>query len=122
MPLTHRSGRRLTAVTLLLLGLVLLVQLPGVWSAASYVGVLDALCGAVSLVSAGLLWWRGSLEALVVAALAIALALTGQILATTIGLPGASQLHGFGAWAATAAAVELVAAGLVVRDLWRPLA
>jgi hypothetical protein len=122
MPLTHRSGRRTTAATLLLLGLVLLVQLPHVWSAAPYVGVLDLLCGAVSLLSGGLLWRRGSLEVLVVAAIAVALALAGQLLAATVGLPGASPLHGFGMWAATAVAVTAAAAALLVWDLLHPVA
>jgi hypothetical protein len=106
-----------TAAAVLLVGLVLLVQLPAVWMAAPYVGVLDLVCGLLAPVTALRIWRRGRLECRLVAAVVVALALTGQLLASTLGLPGASALHGFHAWDAAATAVEVAAAALLVRDL-----
>lgn len=106
-----------TAAAVLLVGLVLLVQLPAVWAAAPYVGVLDLLCGVLAPVTAWRMWRGGRLEARLVAVVVVGLALAGQLLATSLGLPGASSLHGFHAWDAAATAVEVAAGVLLGRDL-----
>jgi len=116
MPPTLRPAHPLTAAAVLLVGLVLLVQLPAVWAAAPYVGVLDLICGVLAPVLAFRLWRRGRVECRLVAALVVGLALAGQVVASTLGLPGASPLHGFHAWDAFATAVEVAAAALLARD------
>ena len=116
MPPSHLKTPS-TAAAVLLVGLVLLVQLPAVWAAAPYVGVLDLLCGVLAPVTAWRMWRGGRLEARLVAVAVVGLALVGQLLATTLGLPGASSLHGFHAWDAAATAVEVVATVLLAREL-----
>ena len=117
---TSRPVSRATALAVGLVALLLLVQLPAVWAAAPYVGVLDLLCGLLALLTGALIWRGGGLEPLLVATLVVALALAGQLLAVTLGLPGASPLHGFHPWDGVVTALEVAAAVLLVRTLSLP--
>ena len=52
---------RAAGVASVLLGLLLLTELPGVWRAAAYLGVLTATFAACALVAGAWLWRRGEL-------------------------------------------------------------
>lgn len=89
---TSRPASRATALAMGLVALVVLVQLPAVWAAAPYVGVLDLLCGPLTLLT-GALIWRGR---------------------------GLEPLHGFHPWDGVVTALEVAAAVLLVRTLSLP--
>jgi hypothetical protein len=104
---------------MLLVAAVLLAQLPVVWSDASYLGLLDGLCGLAALAAGARLWRHGLLECRLVALLVVGLALAGQLVAVTVGLPGASALAGFGPWHALGIAVDVTAVTLLSREIAR---
>jgi hypothetical protein len=113
-------GARATAMAVLLVSLVLAVKLPALWSAASYLGVLTGVLVGLGVLAAVRLWFGGHLEGRLAAGLVAALALTGQLLNATLGLPGASALQGpIGTWGLLAVVGELAVLGLLGRDALR---
>jgi hypothetical protein len=110
---------RAGAAGTLVVGLVLLGQLPAVWAAAPYLGVLDAAAAVAAGVVGLRLGHRRTPESLAVAVVVVALALAGQLVAAVAGLPGASTLEGLGPWSAGVAVLQAVTLVLLVRDVSR---
>lgn len=110
---------RASAAGSVVVGLVLLGQLPAVWQAAPYLGVLDAAAAAAAGAVGLRLGRRRTPESLAVAVVVVALALAGQLVATVAGLPGASTLEGLGPWSTGATVVEAVTLVLLVHDMSR---
>lgn len=104
----HRS--RAAALAMLLLAATMLAQLPGVWSVAEYLGILDLALVIAGLVAAVWLWFSDAVEPRLVALLIALLAITGHVLAKTLGLPGASSVNGApGRWELVIMAGQLAA-------------
>ena len=80
-----RAAASLLAVT----GLLLLRSATELADAAAYLALLATLGGALCLATAWRLWVSGSLTARAIAAFVVGLAISGQALALTLGLPGA---------------------------------
>ncbi|MBY9074124.1 hypothetical protein K1X13_04725 [Nocardioides sp. WL0053] len=76
-----------------LLGLLLLTELPGVWRAAAYLGVLTATFAACALVAGAWLWRRGDLSARATAGGVAVLTFAGEMLNLVLGVPGARTLE-----------------------------
>jgi hypothetical protein len=100
------------AVLSLLLGLVLVVSLPVLAGAAFYVGVLAAALAAVALGAGAVLWSHDTLVVRAGAILAAVPILLGELLAFSLGLPGAHELAELTVLRALAAVV--LAAGVLV--------
>jgi hypothetical protein len=80
------------AVSSLLLGIVLALGLPVLADAAVYVALLGAVLAAVALGAGVVLWSRDTLVSRAGAVLAAGPILLGELLAFSLGLPGATEL------------------------------
>lgn len=80
---------RLAAVASLLLGVVLLLALPDLGRAASYLAVLAGAAALTAIAAGAAIWRRVGLVARTVGVLAAASLVLGELLALSVGLPGA---------------------------------
>jgi hypothetical protein len=111
---------RSAAVLSLLLGVVLVLGLPALAEAAFYVGVLATALAAVALGAGAALWAHDTIVVRAGAAFAAGPILLGEILAFSLGLPGAREVADLTVLQAVSA---LVLAGsvlaLLVADAFR---
>jgi hypothetical protein len=86
---------------------------------APYAGLLDLALVVADLGITVWLWCRDAIEPRLVALPALAVGLAGQILAKTIGLPGASGLNGTpGPWETVGGHEKLPVGGHEVARWW----
>lgn len=113
-------GPRVLALGLMLIGVVIAARARLVWSVAPYAGLLDLALVVADLGITVWLWCRDAIEPRLVALPALAVGLAGQILAKTIGLPGASGLNGTpGPWETSVLFLQAAMLLLISTDLWR---
>ena len=117
---TPSSFSRFAAVSSLLLGAVLVAVVPALAHAAFYIGVLAGASAVVALAAGYVLWFRASLVARAVAALAAAATLVGEMLQVLEGLPGARGLGRLTPLeSALAGALAVLVLGLLLVDSLR---
>ncbi|HET6624968.1 MAG TPA: hypothetical protein VFG63_01130 [Nocardioidaceae bacterium] len=125
MIMSMRTRRaRMAALSVLLLGVAYLVQVPRLTGLAAYLGVLAGAGVAVAFLAAARLWWGGHGDGRLLATCLSVVGLVGHLLNYVAGVPGASSIRGQVSDASVVAVIlELSTLGLLVVDaLRRPAA
>lgn len=118
-PATTR-GSKSAAVALVVLAVLIVVQMPHVAGIALYIALLMAGAVLIALFAAARLWTGDTLDGQVLAGTLAVLGLVGQALNFTVGLPGASPLHGgFGVAAVLASLLEVSILVFLALDAFR---